>query len=111
MNFTANSAATDGFMDQPPLKFAEARTISLLAECCSYALLHSQTRVSPRSLPGQNQPLRSDFLRLLAGQVTTSFPTPVLSDLAICSAHEKFTAILVIFLPLCALYLHPVAFA
>src|SRR5262245_35111207 len=40
MYFTANSAVTAGFMDQPPLKLAEARTISLRAECCSYALLH-----------------------------------------------------------------------
>src|SRR5262245_28472203 len=49
MYFTANSAATAGFMDQPPLKFAKARTISLLAECCSYALLHRK-RASRRGL-------------------------------------------------------------
>src|SRR5262245_9836935 len=33
------------------------------------------------------------------------------SNLAICSADEKLTAILILFFPLRALYLHPVAFA
>src|SRR5262245_42382328 len=42
--------------------------------------------------------------------MTTSFPTRLSSNLGICSAHEKFTAIFIVFLPLRALHLHPVAF-
>src|SRR5262245_49670393 len=85
---------------------------------------------------GQNRPPRSDFSWLLARQVIASFPTGshgiarliapnatyhaentlrhspgAVSNLVICSANEKITAIFIVFLPFRALHLHPVAFA